>query len=163
MNREIAIELQFFLISVLWGAIILFAYDQLRILRRVIRHNNFFVTVQDISFWIFASVFIFAMLYVKNSGTIRGFSVMGMVIGMITYHYLLSDRIVTLISRGILLLMRPVSLAIRYIRKAIGFIINRLSKLINRIYRQLKLKAKSVKMFLKSRKKSISKEDIKNI
>src|SRR5690554_5818845 len=119
MSQGITIELHFFMISILWGAIILLAYDQLRVLRRIIRHNNLSITIQDMIFWILASVFIFAMIYVKNSGTIRGFSVMGMVIGMVIYHYILSDLIVMLISRMILLIIRPFSIAIAYICKGI--------------------------------------------
>ena len=146
MNQGITTELYLFMISILWGALVLLAYDQLRILRRVIRHNTFFVAVQDIIFWILASVFIFAMIYVRNSGTIRGFSIMGMGIGMIIYHYILSDLIVMLISRLILLLLRPFSLAVKYICKVMIFLKNKLRILKNTIYRQLKSWTKSVKI-----------------
>lgn len=154
MNQEITIELQFFLISILWGALVLLAYDQLRIIRRIIRHNTFFVAVEDLMFWIFTSVFIFAMIYVRNSGTIRGFSVMGMVIGMLIYHYILSDWLVMLISRIILLLLRPFSLAFKYMTKGLILLKKKIRILNNAIYRQLKSYSKSVKIALiKYRKK----------
>lgn len=146
MNQGITIELQFFVISMLWGAIVLLSYDLLRILRRIIQHNAFFVAVQDLIFWVLASVFIFAMIYVKNSGTIRGFSVMGMVIGMLVYHYILSDWIVILISRGILFLLRPLSFAIKYVGKGLNFLKNKVKVLNVRIYGQLKSRVKSVKI-----------------
>lgn len=148
MNQGITIELQFFMTSILWGALVLLAYDQLRIVRRIIRHNTFFVAVQDLIFWIVTSVFIFAMIYVKNSGTIRGFSVMGMAIGMLIYHYLLSDWIVMLISRIILLLLRPFFLAINYICKGLLYLKKKIKTLNNAIYRQLKSCSKSVKISL---------------
>lgn len=146
MNQEIITQMQFFMVSVLWGAFILIAYDVLRILRRIIRHNTFFVAVQDILFWAAASVFIFAMIYVKNSGIIRGFSIMGMGIGMLIYHYIFSDWVVILISRIILLLLRPFRVAIKYICKGIKFLVNRTKRLITRIYGRLKNKVKSVKI-----------------
>lgn len=152
MNQGITIELHFFLISILWGVLVLLAYDQLRILRRIIRHNALFVAIQDLLFWVLSSVFIFAMIYTENSGTIRGFSVMGMVIGMIIYHYILSDLLVTLVSRMILLLMRPFSIAITYTLKCLKFLINKVKKLSNRIYSQLKSKTKSVKISLDKHK-----------
>ncbi|TAH71558.1 MAG: hypothetical protein EWM47_04380 [Anaerolineaceae bacterium] len=164
MNQGITIELQFFMISILWGALVLLAYDLLRILRRIIRHNTFFVAVQDLVFWVLASVFIFAMIYVKNSGTIRGFSVMGMVMGMVIYHYILSDWIVKLISRLILLLLRPFFIVINYIRKGLRYFKNKIKLLNNRIYGQLKRKSKSVKILLDSRrqKRIQKKKDRKN-
>lgn len=144
MNQLISIELQFFLISILWGALVLFLYDFLRILRRIINHNMIIVTVEDLIFWILASVFIFAMIYAKNSGTIRGFSVMGIVIGMLLYHYILSDWFVMLISRGIHVLLRPFSLLKKSICKGIGFLIKKSKKLAFRIYSQLKNILKSI-------------------
>ena len=152
MNQGITIELQFFIISILWGALVLLAYDQLRILRRIIRHNTLFIAIQDLVFWTLTSVFIFAMIYVKNSGTIRGFSVMGIVIGMVLYHYIFSDWIVKIISRLILLLLRPFSLAIIYIRKVLRALMNKVRILNNRIYIQLKRMIKSAKISLNKRK-----------
>lgn len=156
MNQGITIELQFFMISILWGALVLLAYDLLRILRRIIPHSSFFIAVQDMIFWVLTSVFIFAMIYVKNSGTIRGFSVMGMVIGMVIYHYLLSDWIVMLISRGILLLLRPFSIALRYLRRGLGFLAKKLKTLNKRIYSQLKSRAKSVKISINTHRQKRS-------
>lgn len=158
MSQSITVELQFFAISILWGAIVLLAYDQLRILRRIIRHNSFWITVQDLIFWIIASVFIFAMIYAKNSGTIRGFSVMGMVIGMVVYHYALSDLIVVFISRGILFLLRPIFFILRQLNNGLKFLIKKGRKLINRIYMQLKNLLKSVKIKLIKTKNNKSKE-----
>lgn len=171
MNQGITIELQFFMISILWGALVLLAYDLLRILRRIIPHSSFFIAVQDMIFWVLASVFIFAMIYVKNSGTIRGFSVMGMVIGVVIYHYILSDWVVTLISRGILLLLRPFSIALKYLYRVIGFLTRRLKILKKMIYSQLKSRAKSVKISVnthrqkrsaKTQKKKEKKNVVKN-
>jgi len=117
MDHGIAVELHFFLMSVLWGALVLLAYDQLRVIRRVIRHNTVAVAIQDVIFWIAASVFIFALIYVENSGIIRGFSIMGMAIGMILYHYMLSDLIVTGLSRLIRLLLYPFNKLFKQLKK----------------------------------------------
>ncbi|NLO10571.1 MAG: hypothetical protein GX129_12010 [Clostridiales bacterium] len=152
MNQGITIELQFFMISILWGALVLLAYDHLRIIRRIIRHNVVAVAIQDLIFWVIASVFIFAMIYVKNNGTIRGFSVMGMVIGMVAYHYILSDWIVKLISSLILLILRPFSLAIAFIGKGLVILKNKAKILNNKIYSRLKSRAKSVKISLNNRR-----------
>lgn len=148
MNQGITIELQFFIISILWGALVLLAYDQLRVFRRIVRHNTTLVAVQDLIFWVLASVLIFAMIYVKNSGTIRGFSVMGMGIGMIIYHYTLSDWIVMLLSRAIHLLISPFFIVIKYIYKGLIFIKSKVRVLNKAIDKQLKSRTKSVKISL---------------
>ena len=146
MNQGITIELQFFMISILWGIIILFAYDQFRIIRRIIPHNILFITIEDLFFWILASIFIFAMIYEKNSGTIRGFSVMGMGIGMVLYHYILSDIIVGLISRGILILLGPFLFIINWLKKTLGFVLRKIKRFMKKIYIGLINRIKSVKI-----------------
>lgn len=152
MNQGITIELEFFMISILWGMIILFAYDQLRILRRIISHNFLAITIEDLIFWIMASVFIFVMIYEKNSGTIRGFSVMGMGIGMVLYHYIFSERIVGLISRWILILLRPILILMKCLNKGLSFIISRIEKFLTKIHIQLKNRMKSVKISINNYK-----------
>jgi hypothetical protein len=63
MNPAISVELHFFLTSILWGVILLVAYDVLRIFRRLIKHDAFFIALEDLIFWVVASLFIFAMIY----------------------------------------------------------------------------------------------------
>lgn len=152
MSQDITIELQFFMISIIWGILILLAYDQIRVLRRILPHKISLITIQDLLFWLVVSVFVFAMIYVQNSGTIRGFSIMGIVIGMVIYHYILSDLLVKIESRLILLILRPFSLAISYICKGIRFLINKVKKTSLRIYGRLKNKLKSVKISLDRRR-----------
>lgn len=146
MNGAITVELRFFLISILWGVIILLVYDGLRILRRLIPHNSFFLALEDLIFWVLTSLFIFAMIYTMNNGTIRGFSVMGMAIGMILYHYIFSEFVVKWVTKAILLLLSPIRFAIDKIRKLLTFVLSKLKRIINYFQNRLKKYAKSVKI-----------------
>lgn len=137
MNKEIIVELMFFLISILWGAIIILAYDSLRILRRLIKHKPLLIGIEDLIFWVLTSVFIFSMIYRENDGIIRGFSIMGMALGMVAYHYLISDLFVKLITKLIQHLLKPIV----FILKKINFVLIRLKKLF-----------KSVRIALNTRK-----------
>ena len=148
MNKGITIELHFFMISILWGAIILLAYDLLRVLRRIINHNIWVITFEDLIFWVLSSLFIFIMIYENNSGTIRGFSVMGMGIGMVLYHYIFSERIVWLISQIILILLRPFSFLINLIRKMLGIVLKKIKRCLCKLHIQLKKQMKSVKIYI---------------
>ncbi|MDD3173102.1 MAG: spore cortex biosynthesis protein YabQ [Herbinix sp.] len=152
MNHDISVELQFFLISVLWGAILLLVYDCLRIFRRLIKHDTFFVALEDLIFWVFASLFIFIMMYKENNGIIRGFSVMGMAIGMVLYHYIVSDFIVSMITKLIRTLISPFVFAINKIKGFVRFIWLRGKKAVNFIIRRLKKWTKSVRIALNKRK-----------
>lgn len=162
MNKAITFELEFFLISILWGAIILLVYDGFRIFRRLIKHNEIFLATEDLIFWVAASVFIFAMMYQQNNGIIRGFSVMGMAIGMILYHYILSELIVSMITKLLNTLFRPITFAIKQIKRMLLFIRAKFKKLSNFLLLRLKKTAKSVRIILnKQQKKSTVKRELK--
>lgn len=146
MNHAITVELEFFLISILWGLILMLVYDALRILRRLIKHDEFFLAVEDLIYWVAASLFIFAMLFKVNNGIIRGFSIMGMAIGMLLYHTLLSDMIVNSVTRFIKLLLRPISLAVKKIKQFIMFVSIRIKKIAKNLYARLKKVINSFKI-----------------
>lgn len=154
MNKAITLELQFFMVSILWGALILLAYDGLRIIRRLIRHNSIIIAIQDLLFWISASIFIFAMIYVKNNGTIRGFSVMGMGIGMVLYHYILSDLVVKLVTGCIQFLLRPVKFFLSCLKKLLHLCFDKAEKLSGRLIARLKMLLTSVKISVGKHKQS---------
>lgn len=146
MNHEITVEIHFFLISILSGGIILLAYDLLRILRRLIKHGTFFLAFEDLIFWIVASIYIFSVIYRHNSGIIRGFSVMGMMIGIVLYHYLFKNYLVDIIVKVIRILLRPLAMAIHAVKKGIHHTITILKKGLKFLSGQLKKVLKSVKI-----------------
>lgn len=78
-------ELQFFSRSFLLGVLMMITYDGIRILRRIFPHGTIAVAVEDLLFWLVCGVCIFRMLYVENSGAIRGFAIAAVVLGMLTY------------------------------------------------------------------------------
>lgn len=152
MNHAITVELQFFAISILWGAIILLVYDCLRIFRRLIKHDSFFIAVEDLFFWVLASLFIFAMIYKENDGIIRGFSLMGMAIGTVLYHYIISEFLVNFTTKLIQTLFRPFTIAFRKVKRFVLFLLSKGKKAGNFIIRRLKKRMKSVRIALNRRK-----------
>ena len=128
--NEVNLEVRFFLTSVMWGAILFVLYDLLRIIRRVIKHSEVIVAIQDILYWVISSVLIFRMMYQLNYGIIRGFSVLGITIGMILYKYILSEWVVngisfllnTIISwlkKIIVFIMSPFKFGLRILKKGV--------------------------------------------
>lgn len=68
VSPVIAGEGVFILHSFLLGVIITFIYDLFRIVRRIIPHGWFLLSLEDLAFWILATAGIFYMLYYENSG-----------------------------------------------------------------------------------------------
>ncbi|WP_455715363.1 spore cortex biosynthesis protein YabQ [Anaerosporobacter sp.] len=160
MTEIINLEVQFFLTSILYGILLLVVYDCIRILRRIVPHNAFFVALQDILFWVTASIVIFLMIYERNNGTIRGFAILGMLLGMIIYNQLLSKFIVKGITKLIQMiingtkkvmsiLLKPFAFIIKKLRKFFGFnsrIGSKFKKVGKSSAKQLKNVAKTVKI-----------------
>lgn len=119
MNTGIMEEVYFFLNSLVMGILITFVYDFLIILRKVIRHNIFFISLEDLLFWIATAIAIFAMLYEENNGVPRWFSIVGAMVGMMVYKLTVSRWYVMgmtkvlhvllyLLSRVVIVLAKPV-------------------------------------------------------
>ena len=162
MNDEIVTQLQFFLISILWGGMILLAYDGLRIFRRLIKQGSIVLAIEDLIFWVIASLFIFAMIYEENDGIIRGFAVMGMAIGMIIYHYIISEFLVNRITKFIRILMSPIIRVFQELKRLISFLLAKGRKATKFIIKQLKKLIKSVTIILNAKKmKSVAKRNSK--
>lgn len=115
-------ENQFLLHSLIMGVFLLFVYDILRIIRRVIPHGGFWVAVEDLAFWVYCGAEVFLLMYHESNGTLRWFAVIGAMTGMFLYNKLFSRLFVKYVSLGLgkLLagirrilrwLLRPVSLA----------------------------------------------------
>ena len=82
-------EGRFFLTSVFTGILLLFAYDFFRILRAIIPHKKWVIFWQDYLFWLLSGFFVFLMIYHLNSGSIRGFCFMGILLVIHNRHTVL--------------------------------------------------------------------------
>ena len=85
MSEGIIFELQFFSRSFLLGILMMIAYDGIRIFRRILPHGAAAVAIEDLIYWLLCGVSIFRILYLENSGAIRGFAIAAVVLGMLTY------------------------------------------------------------------------------
>lgn len=125
MSETLGYELQFFLASVIWGVIILVIYDVIRIFRNIIKHHYFFIGLEDLIFWIVSGFLIFRMMYIQNDGIIRGFSILGMTLGMIVYNQGVSGWFVTNVSKLILFLKKMIMKGIQFLLKPAKWIFKR--------------------------------------
>ncbi len=90
MMHGIEKELSGFLQAVLAGNMAYLIYSVLRVVRRIVKHNLFFVSLEDAMYWIGMGVYLFVQIYKTSNGTIRWYFVLGVFIGGIATHYIIS-------------------------------------------------------------------------
>ena len=130
MSQNIINEVTFFLHSFMMGIVITFMYDGFLILRRLIKHSDILVSLEDMVFWIACAIGVFYMLYEENNGILRWFAVFGAALGMIVYKKSLSALVIRsvsmLIERTFHILFRILRLFLypfRFLlRKIMGFL-----------------------------------------
>lgn len=106
------------------GAAYAWAYDQLRLLRRLLRHNSFWVNLEDILYWVCCFAASFILLYYGNHGVIRSFAVLGAALGMFAYCATIGRVYVRLMSFLIAGLLRPLSALCRFWKNRLTTIAN---------------------------------------
>lgn len=82
IEREISVFLQ----ALLSGSIVFLIYCCIRIVRRLIKHNLFFVSMEDFFFWIGTGLYLFAEIYRTSDGSIRWFFVVGVAAGILIFY-----------------------------------------------------------------------------
>ncbi len=125
-----ATENEFLLYALFMGIFITFIYDLLRILRRVVPHNDFFVSLEDILFWIYCAVKVFLLMYHESNGTLRWFAVLGAVAGMLLYMKLVSPLFVKYVS---MLLQK----LLHFVCRVVGFLLRPFMRLAGRLREKL--------------------------
>lgn len=92
-------ELLIFLQAVLSGNLVYLIYTAIRVFRRLIRHNLFFVSLEDIIFWIATGIFLFLKIFQTSNGVIRWYFIVGVLLGVIITHYFIQKIIKKYIAK----------------------------------------------------------------
>ncbi|RDU24488.1 spore cortex biosynthesis protein YabQ [Anaerosacchariphilus polymeriproducens] len=141
MSQGILKETVFFLHTIGAGAFLMFLYDILRIIRRLMKHEKYWVAFEDIVYWCVCGVLMFILIFRENNGIIRGFAIGGIIGGMILYHETVSSYFV----QGASFLLGKI---LQFILKIFKIILNPFRKMAKKIYKLLeKLKNKLKNLF----------------
>ncbi|MCR5608693.1 MAG: spore cortex biosynthesis protein YabQ [Lachnospiraceae bacterium] len=95
MNEIINNEWHVFLVCVVYGYLIVFIYDLIRIIRIITGSNRNIIFAEDVCFGIFAGFKAFGIIQNNNSGILRGFIFFSYGIGMILYITIFSKALVS--------------------------------------------------------------------
>ena len=132
------IQALIFLYSFISGALIGLLYDLFRIKRRFIKTSNLIVNIEDIIYWILVVVILLLNAYISNDGEIRGYIIIGTILGVVIYIVALSKVVLTVSD-----------VLIRVVIKIVIGIINVLMYPINIVYKALKVLLRPVRKCLK--------------
>lgn len=80
-------ELQHFLISAFWGMLVVVYYDFFRLLRVMVHHTTLMVAIEDIVFSMGAGCMIFSVAYSYMQGQLRGYLLLGIILGGALYFF----------------------------------------------------------------------------
>ena len=84
-------ELSVFLQAGFAGNFIYLLYSVIRVLRRLWTHNLFFVSLEDLFFWIGTGIYLFIKIYHTSDGIIRWYFVIGVLLGGLITHFIISQ------------------------------------------------------------------------
>ncbi|MFA9378225.1 MAG: spore cortex biosynthesis protein YabQ [Lachnotalea sp.] len=138
MSQNIINEAYFFGCCVLTGIAVIFTYDVLRIFRRIIVHGVFAIGIEDFIYWVGSSFFVFHMIYIRNNGTIRGFAILAIVLGMIMYNVTISNFIVKYISIILNKIINIVTAPIKWVIKICIIVLKKCYKAVRIIITKIK-------------------------
>lgn len=82
-------EMSVFLQAVFAGNLVCLVYSALRIFRRIIKHNLFWVSLEDLLFWIGTGLYLFIRSFQTSNGNIRWYFVVGVFIGVTITHWII--------------------------------------------------------------------------
>ena len=162
MSQDIINEVYFLADSIVMGVIITFVYDFILIGRRVVKHNLFFISLEDFVFWAACAVTVFYMLYKENNGILRWFAVFGAALGMLLYKRTVSGRFVRLMSLFIKKEIHIIHKVLGFIFKPFLWIVKKFSSFCRFIWKRAKkiwkYMKKKLTSFVKMLKISVSKQ-----
>ena len=120
-------ELVLFGISCLAGAVIGIFYDVFRVIRIIFPHNNILVMIEDIIFLLCYSLFVMSFSSAAVRGEMRGYYILGNIIGFVIYFFTVGSVITEAIRKLFLLISRLFSFITRPFRAAFSVICKKFS------------------------------------
>lgn len=163
MNQIINNQARLFLTSVQIGIMMGIVFDLVRIIRKIIKHPNFFVQIEDMLYWIFCGFTGFYMLYICNYADIRPYIFIGIILGATLYFLTFSiifmrimtaiiDYVKTLCYKLYKLILIPIRKAIILVGIPLKYIQNKYKQM--KYQQKLKKRASARKRYQQKADKS---------
>lgn len=83
MMLDIGTEISIFIAACLTGVFVYLVYCMICIFRRICRHSLFWISVEDLLFWIGTGFFLFSEMFRTCQGMVRWYFVVGALCGVV--------------------------------------------------------------------------------
>lgn len=104
-----------FLVFSLTGVTIGVLFDFFRILRRTIKTSNIITYIEDVLFWILTGLLVLYNIWYFNSGEIRIYMFLGIILGVLIYMSTLSNILIKILSKILQMLIKVLELPFKTI------------------------------------------------
>ncbi len=149
MNQIVSSQSLLFMTCAQIGIIMGIFFDLIRIFRKIIKHPDFLVQIEDFLYWVVCAFVGFYMLYISNYAAIRPFVFIGILLGAILYFASFSiifmkiativiDYVKRIIAQLIHLMLIPIKKVVVLISIPLKYVHNQLS--IVNYYKKRKLR-----------------------
>lgn len=122
-----------FLVFSLTGVTIGVLFDFFRSLRRTIKTSNIITYIEDILFWILTGLLVLYNIWYFNSGEIRIYMLLGIILGVLIYMSTLSNILIKIFSKILRIIIKMLELPFKTIistfRKIITIIVTIFTKI----------------------------------
>lgn len=93
-------EWELFLLSIKIGVKIAVIYEAIFIFRMFVKHGKWIKMLEDSCYWIYATTILFRLQYRYSNGVLRGFSILGVFLGMVLYYIVVGKFINRWLENG---------------------------------------------------------------
>lgn len=131
---NIQIQTMIFMGACLLGAFLGIVYDAFRISRIAVKTHNILIFIEDVIFFVIVTVSSFIYIIVNNNGVLRGFLIIGELLGALIYFSTLSIAIIKAAN----FIIKIIKSILRFIYKIIKMIIKPIIRLVLFVYKILK-------------------------
>ncbi|MBQ1193448.1 MAG: spore cortex biosynthesis protein YabQ [Lachnospiraceae bacterium] len=137
-----------FLLAMCAGMFLSAVYDVIIIFRNVIKHNSFWLNVEDFLYWNFVGIFLYIVIFISNDGILRWFIIASAFLGAYLFHASIGRFVVKYSSIAIKFIINTV------LKKPIKKVTIVILKILKKPFRFLKGLIKKPLVCIKSRFKT---------
>lgn len=95
-----------FIVILYGGMCITFLYDLLKIYKKLRKPSRLISSFQDILYWLVSASSLIYMLYYSSYGSVKGYTILSLLMGVVLYKIFISKGIVTAIEGFISLIKK---------------------------------------------------------
>lgn len=140
----VARETWLFFCSILLGAGLSVGYDFLRVLRLQTKHRPAAVSLEDLLYFLLCAAVTFGFVLKDNRGAVRGYILVGQLLGWVCWHLTLGEWTVRLVDAVVRVVRRLLMFGAKVVLFPLRIFLNPFLRLAARLCKGLSLASKKV-------------------